>query len=472
MKDTITDSFNGVINIGSGEGYNAFFNVDGHVVKILPLTKECGDTVFRMSRMDGKGPADDSQQWLYGFTEDNCSVAILKNSRFRVGHTSGCDMRIAQFYTPIIAKSTNHGMKVDLSTFDAIEFYGGIMDIIHNPDQAIEYNGNSIAFKSIDNYTREYNVEIDGENFEVKYSISTEELSMDLGKLPDLRGAIHSTLRFSFQSPRMLMDVLKYYSYAMSLFQFCTGRLNVCSEVRLYKKENNCPILLCLNDSFDDYANNLDCTEVIRLGYLDRFLPSLLKLLNEDRTKPHLNFLPMRNKDVNSIMYTNVNDLCIAFEIEYSRSIDTSLENERSAAKKLTEVLLDVIEKREDCPETVKNKAKAILNTQLKDFTPSLKEKIVYICERYHQYVTPLTEPFGHDSLGISTVYSSKEFQEKIAKFVKIRNSASHSKIVWNDGIDIFCHLKLYIYFSVLKRTGIPPESIRAILSWMYGRLF
>lgn len=51
MKDTITDSFNGVINIGSGEGYNAFFNVDGHVVKILPLTKECGDTVFRISRM-------------------------------------------------------------------------------------------------------------------------------------------------------------------------------------------------------------------------------------------------------------------------------------------------------------------------------------------------------------------------------------------------------------------------------------
>ena len=472
MKNTIADSFTGVINIGSSDSYNAFFNVNGNIVKLLPLTKECGDTVYRLSGMDGKGQVDDSKQWLYGFTEDNCSVAILKKSRLSVRLTSGYDMRTAQFYTPLIAKSTAPGKNVDLSTFDAIEFYGGIMDIIHNPDQAIKWNSNTIVFTNPDNYTRKYDIEINGEHFEVMYSISTEGLSMDMGKPPDLRGTVHSILKFNFRSPRMLMDIEKYYSYAMSLFQFCTGRLNVCSEVRLYKKDVDRPILLRLNDGFDDYANNLNFTEVIRLGYLDEFLPRLLKLLNEDSTRPHLEFLPKRNKDVNNIMYANVNNLCIAFEIEYSRTMATSLEEERDAAKKLTEVLIEVIDKWEDCPELVKNKARAILNSQLKDFTPSLKEKITYICELYHEHVMPLTEQPGHDSLGISTFYSSEEYQKKIAKFVKIRNSASHSKITWNDGVDIFYHLKLYIYFSILTRTGIPPQSITAMLSWMFGRLF
>ena len=138
----------------------------------------------------------------------------------------------------------------------------------------------------------------------------------------------------------------------------------------------------------------------------------------------------------------------------------------------MTEVLIEVIDKWEDCPEIVKNKARAILNSQLKDFTPSLKEKITYICELYHEHVMPLTEQPGHDSLGISTFYSSEEYQKKIAKFVKIRNSASHSKITWNDGVDIFYHLKLYIYFSILTRTGIPPQSITAMLSLMFGRFF
>lgn len=472
MKNTIADNFTGALNIGHSEGYNAFFNVNGNVVKLLPLTKECGDTLYKLSGMDGKEQADDLKQWLYGFTEDNCNIAILKKDRLNVGFTSGYDMRSAQFYTPLIVKSTVPGKIIDLSTFDAIEFYGGIVDILHNPDQVVKWDKETITFKTPDHYTRKYIVEINGEHFEVMYSISTASLNIDAGKLPDLRGTIHSILKFNFQSPRMLMEIEKYYSYAMSLFQFCAGRLNVCSEVRLYKNDVSRPILLRLNDGFDDHANNLSFTEVIRLGYLDEFLPSLLKLLNEDSTRPHMEFLTKRNKDVNNILYTDINNLCIAFEIEYSHSASVPLKDERDAAKKLTEVLIDVVDKGEDYPEIVKNKAKSILNSQLKDFSPSLKEKIVYICELYREYVRPITEQQGHDTLGISKFYSSEEYQKKISKFVKIRNSASHANITWNDGIDIFYHLKLYIYCSILMRTQIPPQSIIAMLSWMFGRLF
>lgn len=472
MKNIIEDSFTGVLTIGKVEGYNAFFSINGNVVKILPLDKECRETIDRMSGMDGKGLADASRQWLYGFTEDNCNVAILKQSRLHSGLTSGLDMKTAQFKTPLIVKSTAVGRNIDLSTFDSIEFYGGIVDILHNPDQAIDWNGNTISFKSSDNYTKEYGVEVNGEHFRVTYSVNTTALSQKIGKLPDLSDAVHSILKFTFQSSKKLEDIEKYYSYAMSLFQFCTGRLNVCSEVRLYKNDVGRPILLYLNDGFEDYASDLDCLNVIRFGYLGEFMPKLLKLLNEDSTRPHLNFLPKRNSDVNNILYTDVNDLCIAFEIEYSCSKIASSKEIKGAAKELTEVLFDVIGKRENCPDIVKDKAKAILNSQLKGFSPALKEKIAYICELNYEYAKAITEQPGHNDLGISTFYSREEYEKKIADFVKIRNSASHTGITWNGGIDIFSHLKLYIYFSVLTRTGVPQESVAGILSWMFSRLF
>lgn len=473
MKDIIEDSFTGILNLSNSETSNAFFSINGNLVTLLPLSEECGKAIDRLSGMDGKGPADDSKQWFYGFADDNTNVAILRNSRMRCRLTSGYNMKAAQFRTPLIVKSTAAGTNIDLSTFDTIEFYGGIVDILHNPDRAICHKENTISLVSPDNYTERYDVDINGEHFEVEYSISTTGLCLELGKLPDLRNTVHSVLRFNFRLPVRLEDIEKYYSYAMSLFQFCSGRLNVCSDVRIYKNNvGGRPILLRLKDGFDDYADDLDITKVIRFSCLGEHLPNLLKLLNEKGKAPYLNFLPKRNKDINNILYTDVNDICIAFEIEYSHTERYTSREEKKAAKELAETLIGIVDNKEDCPDVVRNKAKAILNTQLKGYVPPLKEKIAYICKLYYEPVKSITEPPGHDALGITKFYSSEEFEKKITKFVDIRNSASHARIDWNDGVKIFYHLKLYIYFSILVRSGIAPEITANILSWMYGWLF
>lgn len=472
MKKEIADNFAGVLNLGAAKGYNAFFNTNGNIVKLFPLTKECYELVHGLSGSDGKGQTEDSERWLYGFTEDNCNIAILKKSRLKIGFTSGLDMGIAQFYAPLIVKSAAAGEDIDLSTFDAIEFHGGIVDILHNPDQAIDWKDQTICFTPSDNYTKKYETEINGERFEVTYSICIANLSRETGKLPDLKNDIHSMLKFNFQTPKELSDVQQYYSYAMSLFQFCAGRLNVCSEVRLHKKDGRRPIFVRLNDGFDDYANDLDITKVIRFGYLGKFLPSLLKLLNEDRTRPLLNFLPKRNKDIKNVLYTDVNDICSAFEVEYSCSNSPSSEEERGAARKLAETLINIVDKEKGYPDSVKRKAKSILDTQLKGFTPSLRERIEYICNQGYKYIKSVAEQSYHYYLNVSVFSSWENFQKKIADFVKIRNSTSHSAIVWNDGIEIFYHLKLFIYFSILTRTGIAPKDAIQILSWTFGWLF
>lgn len=102
------------------------------------------------------------------------------------------------------------------------------------------------------------------------------------------------------------------------------------------------------------------------------------KLLNEDNTKPYLSFLQKRNKNTNNILYTDVGDLCVSFEREFSFSKIESNEKNKKAAKLLADHLLKIINEMEDCPEEVKTKANNILNLQLKGFTPSSKEKIGY----------------------------------------------------------------------------------------------
>lgn len=473
-RNAFSDSLTGVVNLCGGEGYDAFFSADWNHIKLHPLTKKCGDEIYRLSGMDGQGQADSSAQWLYGFADDNCSVAILRRTRPAVGFSSGVDMRVAHFYSPILVKSTAVGKAVDLSTFDIIEFRGGIMDCLHNPDRAAHWENHTIVFPDRDRYTKQFDVTINDESFQVMYSIDTAELSMELGKVPDLRSQVHSVLRFMFSSPKNIADIEKYYGYAMCLFQFCAGRRNVQSEVRLYKNDLGRPILVRLNDGFDDYADDLDLTKVIRLSYLCEHLPGLLKILNEKEKKdkrPNLMFLPIRNKDVGNISYTNVTDLCSAFEREYSCLNVSVGEKTKIAAQELGKLLEDTIDQLKDCPAVVIDKAKALLS-QLKGFSPSLREKITYLYKRYCEDAKPITEQKGHDALGIATFYNAKQFEEKIREFIKIRNTASHASVVWSDGMDIYNHLNLYIYFSVLDRAGVPQEDISCILSWMFNRLF
>lgn len=468
------DSLTGVVNLCGGENYDAFFSADWNHIKLHPLTKKCGDEIYRLSGMDGQGQADSSAQWLYGFANDNCSVAILRRTRPVVGLSSGVDMRVAHFYSPILVKSTAVGASVDLSTFDIIEFRGGIMDCLHNPDQAAHWENQTIVFPNHDCYTKQFDVTINDESFQVMYSIDTAELSSEPGKVPDLRNQIHSVLRFTFPTPKGIENIEKYYGYAMCLFQFCAGRRNVQSEVRLYKNGLGRSILVRLNDGFDDYADDLDMMKVIRLGNFGEHLPGLLKLLNEDGkkvTRPNLMFLPIRNKDVGNVSYTNVTDLCSAFEREYS-CLEVPVEKKtKKAAKELSKLLEDTIDQQTDCPVIVTDKAKALLS-QLKGFSPSLREKITYLYKLYCEDAKPITEQEGHDALGIATFYDAKQFEEKIREFIQIRNTASHASVVWSKGMDIYNHLKLYVYFSILDRAGVPPKDISWILSWMFNRLF
>lgn len=467
MTRGIANCFCGVLDLlETGKGFDSHFGVDGNIVTIMPLTKEAQKRVYELSYNDGSNERD---HWIYGYAEDKSAIAILQKTNLR----GGFDLSAAKVASPLIVKGSKSCI-TDVKTFDVMEFYGSIVDKLHMPGLAIDTDANNglIRYTNPDAYTSKYELMLDEIHLRVLYTIKTP-ISIEIGEVPDLRNNIHSVLRFEFESSQPLDVIQKYYSYAMSLFQFCAGRLNVHAEVRLYKKQFSDPIFVKLIDGFADYADDvINFTHVIRLNFLHEKFTNLFQLLNSEREKPYLLFLPSRNRNANKILYTDVNDLCVAFEREYSKQVDKVSEDKIKAAKKLTEELIKLIDEVKDCPDDVKEKARNILNSQLKAFSPSLKEKILYFYRKYGNELKSITEIEDHDKWGIAKFYPDEEFEKMIKKFIDIRNKASHAGIQWNGGEEIFNHLKILVYYSVLERAGFSVKNISSMISWLYGWQF
>lgn len=469
MDYSIEDNLGGLLFTDGSSEYNLTFRLQENTVTIIPLTDICRNHIQDLTRNDTQ-----NNQWFFGICEDNTDIAFLRKSPLRTCFSSGINLSASKFFCPIIVKSTL-SQKIDLKSFDTIEFYGGIIDILHIPKLAIDekYSEKKIEFSNSEKYTKKHNVIIENVAFEIEYSIAANNLILETGKIPDLRNQIHSYLRFNFTKEQPLDNIEKYYSYAMNLIQFCCGRLNVNSEIRIYKKNISKPILVKINDGFDDYANEkIDFSQVIRFSFLESHFDSLFKILNESKTKPYLLFLTKCNKHIAAITYTDISDICASFEHEYSLSNTSSKKELIEAASNLTEKLCAMIESEQNCPEEVKKKAFNILNSNLKSFSPSLKEKIMAFYDEFYQYAVNITEDKEHIAFGIAKSYSRVDFEKSLSKFVAIRNKVAHSGIVWNDGIEIYPHLKLLIYFSILKRAGYSAQDSVSMLSSLFIRFF
>ena len=205
--------------------------------------------------------------------------------------------------------------------------------------------------------------------------------------------------------------------------------------------------------------------QVIRFDLLNEKFPKLFKLINEDATRPYLQFLTKRNKHIGYILYTDVPDICVALEQEYELSKNERMEGMNTEGKELAKELTNVIEN-SNYSDQVKNKAINLVNGNLPKLRPSLKEKINALLDEFFLPMKPIVE------YGITKSYTIDELKSMIRKFIEMRNRASHAGIVWNEGKAIFSHLHLLVYFNVLKRSGYAIKERKCILSYMFGRKF
>lgn len=211
----------------------------------------------------------------------------------------------------------------------------------------------------------------------------------------------------------------------------------------------------------------LDPINVISFGLLGDKFPSLFKILAEEQTQPHLLFLSKRNKESNSIKYTDVGDLCVAFDREFRLRPINESEKQDDISLFCNEIEKFINGSKHS--EELKNRAKGLIGT-LKNPSPKMVISSFYDC--FEEFLKKITEQKDHDTYGIAKFYSNDDFKKLISKFVDIRNKAAHIGIVWNKGIEIFVHLKILIYFCVFKRAGYSGDESAQILSWLFGRFF
>jgi hypothetical protein len=471
MIRSIPSHFTGILSLGESKVLNTMYGINDRVVTITPLSDESIKYV--------KSSDQPETEWLFGYSDDNHSIAFLRNQKLITGISFPVNMNTCNFYAPIVVKSIDQN--TDLSTFDAIEFRAGIVDILKPTMQTlIEECGNYI-WKAKNKYTKRYDVNINDENFMVEVSISSTDLSIETGKVPDLRSSVHSYVRFEFNEPRNIDSIEKYYDYAAYLFHFLTCRINISFETRLHKYNNGFPILVDINSGYSEYANDyLDLMSVIRLDALGNRLPILFKTLCENDSKPLLTFLPKDKYAFSTISYFDIVDVVSSLCREYTLLNNRINTNEQLMleSKNLHKKLKTVIDKEQpNIDEKVFNKASSMIGG-LSKFEPSQKEQIVYLYDTYKNILKSITQPLR--PIEIYKHYSDEEFIECVGKFIKLRGAAAHNGLITstkqneNDltGEEIYLQLILLIYISVLKRAGYSDDETGAMLSWLFGKYY
>lgn len=87
----------------------------------------------------------------------------------------------------------------------------------------------------------------------------------------------------------------------------------------------------------------------------------------------------------------------------------------------------------------------------------------------YEKCLKQITKRNEHIKFGISKNDSHDDFKQKILQFVDIRNKVAHVVILWNNSIDIYFHLKILIYFSILKRSSYSIEESTSIICCLFS---
>ena len=94
--------------------------------------------------------------------------------------------------------------------------------------------------------------------------------------------------------------------------------------------------------------------------------------------------------------------------------------------------------------------AKNIIGSGLKNYSPSLREKIKLL---YHSHKDGLERVIKDHTLIPN--FTDKIFYKHINQFIEMRNRTAHHKMNWNGGEVIYTHIMILIYLSIFERANI-----------------
>lgn len=445
----------GIINIKSIE-VSCSFMVEDFVVTLIPEQDQ--DSKRKLRQWAEQTDDNDRIEWLSGITSDNKVIHIARRLRGGYRFGSRIDIGAINFFSSVIIEYLDSSCEKH-NGFYGIEFIGGDINLVYPPDKAIDYTREpyGIQYTDSNTYTNNYDIELKEDRFRLIKTIDTHYV-MSLGKIVDLPKNIKSKLRIEFDQEKQFDDLLKYYGYIRNLITFLTRMSTNLFKVKLLTKDSidgqeyykDFANVRLYGESSSEHLDILTIQDVLKLDDIGDGIVELFKILNHDDEMPNLLFLPDNLKEREFIKYTQIVDICSAIEIEYKlgrkQQEHNDLKTKAIDLAKQINTFVDSI----DTDDLLKEKAKNIIGSGLKNYSPSLREKIKLL---YNSHKDGL-ELIIKDHTWIPN-FTDEIFYKYIKQFIEMRNRTAHQKMSWNGGEVIYTHIMILLYLSIFERANI-----------------
>jgi hypothetical protein len=421
--------------------------------------------------------------WLYGLDENNYDVAFLCNNS--VAHFNPKAIKKYSLSVPVVIKSSRNAISTDLSRFDGLCFSGGVINQLYPFSKALKYETDSIVFTERTKYTITHNVNLNLKKVKVTLSIDTSAVKSS-SLITNALGEVNSYICLEFEESQPIEELTYYENVIQRFLSFCVGMKNTGVETTLLQKATFSTLervgYCRFNYNYNDVASK-DLMSVLRLDILGDSIIPLLELFDNKKNQPYLEFLPSNNQEAHYIHFTQICMLCTALEREYGKHSFTL--NEDNALTEYQAKLNEFISI--TTVDNLDNKYVNSIRNAINGLSvPAEKARLIIFYNRYMDYMKPICEHYidpnqwdidlpdrKYERVAISKIFTKKEFELEIKKFVQLRNDITHQGVFeWKERADIYAHLYLILCFSVLERAKVEPAKASEILSWLFNKTF
>lgn len=435
------------------------FMVEDFIVTLIPEQDQ--HNIYELRKWAEQRDEMDGIEWLSGVTSDNKPIHIARRLRGGYRSGSGIDIGAINFFSPIIIEHKD-SLPRGNNGFYGMEFIGGDVNLVYPPDKAINYTKEpyGIEYKDPESYTDIYDIELNKEEFRLIKTIDAHYVRAR-GQIVNLSKNIKSKIRIEFDKEKPFDELLTFYGYVRNLITFLTRISNNEFEVKLLTKTSfeekqyyeDFAIVKFYGDFSSRNSELLIVQDVLQLDDIGDSIIDLFKLLNSDDKMPNLLFLPNSIEDRSFIKYTQIVDICSAIEIEYKLRGQLEENNELKKKSRVLAKQINAFVEAVDTDDLLKEKAKNIIGAGLKNYSPSLREKIKLL---YNSHKDGL-ELIIKDHTWIPN-FTDEIFYKNIKQFIEMRNRTAHQKMSWNGGEAIYTHIMILIYLSIFERANISRD--------------
>lgn len=459
----IADSFCGYINVDND---TFAYSVSHQTVTLLPAHEKDAERHMILDRFLARNTG--SPGFLYG-TEAQTQIAIFCNGRFNTGflrlNTS------ATFSTPLIIKAVGNAngfynkLTEDWNSFHAITFWGHNINSVYNPavmvDDSKDDNVSTVKLHPRSEYTHSTSFEIDNE----KVVLTISAFNAGKNHVPEKAsayslGELNSCICLSFENAQPFDRIEKYYRIIKNLIAILTVQSNVNFEISLSQRiaDNNfyesavCKVF----DHYENYALK-KYHEVVQISEIFDCLPALINVLSDNRVDALLSLLPEDNRRVHRITITNVQDLCTALEVAYNWSDRHKAKD--SLIEELKAKIKDTISEFTNSHPELDVSTETTLPSAFQYLDYTLKQKILTLYSENHDIVDAITSKWGMPQVN----------ETSIGKFVKLRNSKTHTGIAkMDDAAQLYIPLRALAYVCLFRYIGLPYEAVKCIIQKVF----